>query len=257
MKIYTAGLAFLFTMAFTVAQSTKTTNTLPTKTVIPALSYHNVTERTGQNPAYFITPAAFETQIGSLKNRGFQSVLPEEIYAFYTNCDSLPAKPILISFDDTRKEHYTTVAPILEKYGFKGTFFIMTVSIGKKNYMSNDDIKELADRGHTIGHHTWDHQDLRNLPDDQWEIQIDKPKLNLENAIGKPVLSFAYPFGVWNQNAINELKERGISTAFQLSGKSDPDEPLLTLRRILVPGNWSGDRLIKEINIQFSLKDEQ
>lgn len=257
MKIYTAGLVFLFTMAFTVAQSTKTTNTLPTNTAVPALSYHNVTERTGQNPAYFITPAAFEVQIGYLKNQGFQSVLPEDIYAFYTNGDSLPVKPILISFDDTRKEHYKTVAPILEKYGFKGTFFIMTVSIGKKNYMSNDDIKELADRGHAIGHHTWDHQDLRNLPDDQWEIQIDKPKLNLEKTIGKPIVSVAYPFGVWNQNTISELKERGITTAFQLSAKSDPDEPLHTLRRILVPGNWSGDRLIKEINIQFNLKDEQ
>ena len=257
MKIYTAGMALLFTIVFMLAPLTRMTITYTSKTVIPALSYHNVTERTGQNPAYFITPAAFEAQIGSLKNRGFQSVLPEEIYKFYTNGDSLPAKPILISFDDTRKEHYKTVAPILEKYGFKGTFFIMTVSIGKKNYMSNDDIKELADRGHAIGHHTWDHQDLRNLPSDQWVTQIDKPKLSLENAIGKPVLSFAYPFGVWNQNAISELKERGITTAFQLSGKSDPDEPLLTLRRIRVAGNWSGDRLIKEINTQFNLKDEQ
>ncbi len=257
MKIYTAGLSLFFTMAFTVAQSIKTTNTLPTNTAVPALSYHNVTERTGQNPAYFITPAAFEAQISSLKNRGFQSVLPEEIYKFYSNGNSLPAKPILISFDDTRKEHYTTVAPILEKYGFKGTFFIMTVSIGKKNYMSNEDIKELADRGHEISLHTWDHQDLRNLPDDQWEIQIDKPKLNLEKTIGKPIASVAYPFGVWNQNAISELKERGITTAFQLSGKSDPDEPLLTLRRIMVAGNWSGDRLIKEIESQFNLKDVQ
>lgn len=256
MKIYTAGLALLFIFVFMLTQLTRTIITNPSKTVIPALSYHNVRERTGPSPAYFITPAAFEAQIGVLKIRGFQSVLPEEIYKFYKNGDSLPAKSILISFDDTRKEHYTTVAPILEKYGFKGTFFIMTVSIGKKNYMSYEDIKDLADRGHEIGLHTWDHQDLRNLPDDQWEIQIDKPKLNLENAIDKPVLSFAYPFGVWNQNVLRKLKERGISSAFQLSGKSDPREPLLTIRRIIVSGNWSGDRLINEINNQFYLKDE-
>ena len=251
MKIHTAGLALLFTLVMAMAKPTKTTNPRFSNSTVPALSYHNVTGKTGQNSAYFITPESFEAQIDWLKKQGFLSVTPEDITGFYTNGQSLPAKPILLSFDDTRKEHFTTVAPILEKYGFRGTFFIMTVSIGKKNYMSKEDIKDLADRGHAIGLHTWDHQDLRNLPADQWEIQIDKPKCLLEKIIGKPVLSFAYPFGLWNPNTLRELKERGITTAFQLSGRSDPDEPLLTKRRILVSGNWSGDRLIKEINSMF------
>lgn len=121
---------------------------------VPALSYHNVREYTSPDPSYFITPAGFETHIKVLKEAGFQSVLPQEVEDSYFSAKPLPEKPILISFDDTRVEHFLTVAPILEKYGFRGTFYIMTVSIGKPNYMSKAQIQELAKRGHAIGLHT-------------------------------------------------------------------------------------------------------
>jgi peptidoglycan/xylan/chitin deacetylase (PgdA/CDA1 family) len=171
--------------------------------------------------------------------------------AFYSE-KHLPEKPILISFDDTRVEHFlTTVAPILEKYGFRGTFFIMTVSIGKPKYMSKAQIQELAKRGHSIGLHTWDHQDLRKIPQDQWAIQIEKPKAHLEELTGKEITSLAFPFGLWNQEVIRQIKQRRLLSAYQLGGKPDPVDPIFSLLRILVPGNWSGDRLIKEIETRF------
>lgn len=63
----------------------------------------------------------------------------------------------MISFDDTHGEHFSTVAPILERFGYRDVFFIMTVAIGKHSYMTRAEIKELSDRGHVIADHTWDH----------------------------------------------------------------------------------------------------
>ena len=117
--------------------------------------------------------------------------------------------------------------------------------------MSKEQLADLSARGHAIGHHTWDHQDLRKLPADQWEKQIDQPKTLLEKVIGKPVTSLAYPFGAWNQQAIEEIKKRGLKSAYQLSGKADAQYPIFTLKRILVNGLWSGERLLKEIDAQF------
>ncbi len=226
-------------------------STLMLSSQVPILSYHNIQENPKNPSAYFISSAAFERHIKHLKTKGYETVLPDDIYNHLKNGACLPDKPIMLSFDDTRKEHYHIVAPILEKYGYKGAFFIMTIAIGKKNYMSKEEIKMLSDRGHCIGHHTWDHQDLRKLPLKDWETQIEKPKKNLEKIIGKKVEFLAYPFGLCNDFAVQELKKRNFKGAFQLAGKQHKNDPLLTIRRLIVPGTWNGERLMKEINFAF------
>jgi peptidoglycan/xylan/chitin deacetylase (PgdA/CDA1 family) len=128
----------------------------------------------------------------------------------------------------------------MKKYGFKGVFFIMTVSLGKlPHYMTKEQVKEISDAGNTIGSHTWDHHNVKKYQGNDWVIQIEKPTKQLEAITGKSIRYFAYPFGLWNPAAIPELKKRGFIAAFQLSDKMDPHDPLYTIRRIIVPGNWS------------------
>ena len=82
----------------------------------------------------------------------------------------------MISFDDGHQEHYTIAAPVLEQYQFRGVFFIMNITIGKPGYLSTAEIRALAERGHAIGLHSWDHQLVRNLDEKGWETQLTKPK---------------------------------------------------------------------------------
>ena len=217
---------------------------------IPALSYHNVRTYSSQNPAYFISPERFEEHMKRLKEAGYRSVLPNQVEEVFQEGKVIRDKSLIISFDDTRADHYLTAAPILEKYGFRGTFFIMTVAIGKSGYMSKEQIRELADRGHAIGLHTWDHQDLRKILPNQWHIQIEKPKADLEEITGKKITALAYPFGLWNRAVILQIQQRGLRSAYQLGGKSDPVYPVFSLPRILVPGNWSGEKLLEILGLQ-------
>jgi peptidoglycan/xylan/chitin deacetylase (PgdA/CDA1 family) len=157
----------------------------------------------------------------------------------------------MVTFDDTHESHFSIAAPVLEKYGFRGVFFIMTVCIGKKNYLPEQQIKMLADGGHAIECHTYDHPSVKTIAGEQWEQQLDKPKRKLEAITGQSVDYFAYPFGVWNETAIMELKKRGIKAAFQLTGKRSTKEPLYTIERMLVQGNWTGKLLIKHMAREF------
>ena len=84
-----------------------------------------------------------------------------------------------------------------------------------------------------------------------WPIQVDKPSKLLESITGKPVEYFAYPFGLWNPEAIPFLKERGFKAAFQLSAKRDEKDPLHTIRRIIVPGEWSAETMMKVMRRSF------
>jgi peptidoglycan/xylan/chitin deacetylase (PgdA/CDA1 family) len=210
---------------------------------IPILCYHQIRDwkpadsKTARG--YIVPPAAFHEQIKMLSDSGYHTILPDELYAYLTKGTSVPDKSVLLTFDDTDLDQYTVALPEMKKYGFKGVFFIMTVSLGKPHYMSKEQVKELSDLGHTIGSHTWDHHNVKKYQGNDWVIQIEKPTRQLETITGRHMRYFAYPFGLWNKQAIPELKKRGFIAAFQLNEKRDENDPLFTIRRIIVPGSWS------------------
>ncbi len=69
----------------------------------------------------------------------------------------------------------------------------------------------------------------------------------MEKITGKPVNYFAYPYGLWDSNAVAHLKKYGFTAAFRLWGRYDDRDPLFTIRRILVNGNWNTTQLLTAI----------
>lgn len=226
------------------------------KKEVPILCYHNIKDFNANSgemtKVYSVKPLDFAAQMRALDNAGYQTILPEQLYNYLLYDGKLPAKPIMITFDDTREEQFSIGAAEMNKYGFKGVFFIMTVSINRKGYMSNEQIKSLSDEGHVVAAHTWDHHMVTKYSGDDWITQLVKPKAKLEEIVGKPVTNFAYPFGLWNSAAIPELKKSGYKTAYILSTKRDSIDPLYTIRRIIVSGTWSTERMMKSIESSFN-----
>ena len=235
-------------------QQTTTTHTKPAtateilaKKQVPILCYHQIRAwRAADSEStkdYVVAPETFKEHIKMLADSGYHTILPDELLAYLSTGAKLPAKPIMLTFDDTDVEQFTLAAPELKKYDFKGVFFIMTVSIGRPRYMSSDQIKSLSDAGHVIASHTWDHQNFKKYTAEDWIAQVDKPTKRLEEITGKKITYFAYPFGLWNADGIPELKKRGFKAAFQLSAKRDEKEPLYTIRRNIASGKWNAKTL--------------
>ncbi|WP_460974250.1 polysaccharide deacetylase family protein [Spirosoma knui] len=225
---------------------------------VPILCYHQVRDwrpkdsKTAKD--YIIPVAAFREQMQMLADSGYHTVLPDQLYAYLTTGAPLPPKPIMLTFDDGDLDQYETAAPILEKHGFKGAFFIMTVAIGRRGkqpYMDKTQIKDLADRGHAIGAHTWDHHNVKKYQGEDWKIQVEEPKAKLEAITGKPIKYFAYPFGLWNKQALPELQKRGYAAAFTLADKRDDSMPLYTVRRIIAGGQWTAKTLHRNMVQSF------
>ena len=232
--------------------------TILSKKEVPILCYHNIKNLSANDgemtKTYTVSPIHFAEQMKALSEEGYHTILPHQLYEYLVHNVPLPTNPIMLTFDDTRGEQYAVATPEMKKYGFKGVFFIMTVSINRPNYMTKEQIKELSDSGNDIEAHTWDHHMVTKYTEEDWDIQLTKPKKKLEEIIGKPVNYFAYPFGLWNAAAIPELKKRDYQMAFILSTKRDSLEPLHTIRRIIVAGQWSTPRVMKAINSSFNKK---
>ena len=217
---------------------------------VPILCYHRL-ENKNTASDYTVSINSFKEQLKLLADSGYHSVLPGQLNDYLIKGTPLPSKPFMLTFDDTRQEHYSIAAPEMEKYGFKGVFFVMTIPIGRPNYMTTEQIKELSDRGHVIGSHTWDHHNVKQLKEEDWPVQIGKPNEKLQAITGKPVLYFAYPFGVWNDAAVEAIKKYSFKSAFQLTAKRSESEPLYTIRRTLVPGSWPTSKLLKRMETNF------
>jgi len=222
---------------------------------VPILCYHQIRDwKASDSKAakdYIVPIDAFKAQMKMLADSGYHTILADQLYDYLNNGTALPSKPILLTFDDTDLDQYTIAEPTLTKHGFKGIYFVMTVSIGRPNYMNKAQIKDLSDKGNDIESHTWDHHNVKKYQGKDWEIQIDKPTKTLEAITGKKIEHFAYPFGLWNPEAIPELKKRGFKSAFILSTKRDENDPLFTIRRIIASGYWTPKTLSNSIKNSF------
>ncbi len=227
------------------------------KKEVPVLCYHHIREAKAEQSesmkSYSVSPVQFAEQMKALKDSGYETILPDQLYNYLVYSGKLPAKPVMLTFDDTDEEQYSIGAADMGKYGFKGVYFVMTISINRPRYMSREQLKELSDKGNTIEGHTWDHHMVTKYQGADWDTQLVKPKKKIEEITGKRVEYFAYPFGLWNQAAIPEIKSRGYKMAFILSTKRDSTEPLYTVRRMIVPGQWSTPGMLKAMKQTFHL----
>jgi len=253
------------TSSTTATTETKTAESKPGKTAsnaeiiarkqVPVLCYHQIRDwrATDSKTAkdYIVPIAAFKEKMKMLADSGYHTILPDQLYAYLTTGAALPSKPIMLTFDDTDLDQFTIANPELKKHGFKGVYFIMTVSIGRPRYMNKEQIKQLSDEGNVIASHTWDHHNFKKFAGKDWETQIDKPTKKLEDITGKKIDYFAYPFGLWNAQGLPELHKRGFKMAFQLAEKRDANDPLMTVRRILDSGYWSAKTLSNSIRNSF------
>ena len=200
---------------------------------VPVLAYVSVSDTSSSSQ--IVSRSAFQKHMQILYDSGYRTCQPEDLYNSMVG-GSIPPKVILITFEDSYEEHFTTVFPILKSFGFKAIFFINTVVIGKPGFLTAGQIRELSDAGHTVGAHTWSHPNLIKPRESDLQWQVDKPRKELESIIGKPVTLFAYPSNLWSDRDIVKLKNRGIKMAFQSQDPPSKRYPLYSIQRFRITG---------------------
>lgn len=219
---------------------------------VPVLCYHQIRDLRPDDSKLLITsPQHFALQMKTLFDSGYHVILPDQLFNYLTRHTPLPLKPVLLSFDDGTESQEANAVPVLNEYHFKAVFFVMTVGLNHKFYISPQQIKTLSDEGFVIGCHTWDHHMVTKYTGSDWDKQIEKPKEALEKITGKPVDYFAYPYGEWNETAVQELEKDKFKAAFQLTEARMSTNPIYTIRRVMVQDEWTGRQLVSAMKGNF------
>ena len=230
-------------------------STILSRKEVPILCYHQIREWRASDTRgmrdNIIPPAAFASHMKALRDSGYASILPEQLLGYLTRGDSLPPKPVMVTFDDGSAGQYGLGMSELERHGFRGVFYIMTVSIGKPGYMSESELRALSDRGHVVASHSWDHKNVLHHDSADWRVQLAGSRERLEGITGRPVHHFAYPYGLWDLRTVAGLKKAGYISAVILSTRRDSLNPLFTIRRLNVPGDWSARSVIRAMDRTF------
>ena len=160
---------------------------------------------------------------------------------------------LVVTFDDGYLRNATVAAPILERYGQRGCFFVTTEFIGsdhvawwdaenriQSQWMTWDHVRSLRAAGHDIGSHTLTHPDLGVISADDARREIGGGSLRLDAELGEHSGLFAYPFGgrknmsAMNQSVVNELGLRCSLSAY--GGTVRPGDDALRLKRTTISG---------------------
>jgi peptidoglycan/xylan/chitin deacetylase (PgdA/CDA1 family) len=149
-----------------------------------------------------------------LQSLGYHTITMQDVVAGKGD-----SRSVVLTFDDGYEDFYTTAFPIIKKYGFTATAYIITNKIGGP-YMSWDQVREVKAAGFEIGDHTADHLALNTLSAADQRHQIIDSKHVLEEQIGSPVTAFCYPSGRYNDQTLEIVKEAGYTSATTTNGGS-------------------------------------
>jgi peptidoglycan/xylan/chitin deacetylase (PgdA/CDA1 family) len=186
----------------------------PGEVIVPILLYHHI-GISPTNSIYYVSPQEFDRQMVLLSGWGYRTISIQQIVDAIHHGSTLPNRPIILTFDDGSDSVFTTAMPIMQKYGFTGTAFIVYNYIGAGLYMTGDQIKALHESGWEIGSHSLSHVNLRQRPGKQ-EEEISSSKRRLEERLGFPIPVFAYPFGANDASSLRLVRESGYIAAVGL-----------------------------------------
>jgi peptidoglycan/xylan/chitin deacetylase (PgdA/CDA1 family) len=230
---------------------------------IPILMYHRVVPvgRSAVVPANSISAAAFEAQMSWLSRRGYCTVTLDELVEMLGGArlaEKAGRNLMLLTFDDGYEDNFHCAMPILQRYGYVATIFLVASAIGGGNcfdaayttervgMLSAKDIHSMRHVGFRFGSHSWSHPDsLPDLNDGDLTHELVASKIELETLLQEPVLHFSYP-----HTRVSERVEAAVAAAGYVAACSGVGTHFSRYRLDRVETAASGWRAEVEIGIR-------
>ena len=198
---------------------------------IPVLMYHKIPDAPlATKHQIFVTKDNFAKHLAYFKQRGFSPITFLDYQAFASGQRSLaefPRRPIMLTFDDGYTDNYTNLLPLMQQYGYRGVLYLLGDFEVRYNQWDlatdptepRSDIMDATQKqafvaaGWEIGAHTMSHARLPELPAAEALAEMQQSKTALEQRLGAEIISFAYPYGLLNEEVKALAQQAGFTYA--------------------------------------------
>ncbi|MCX4760892.1 polysaccharide deacetylase family protein [Streptomyces sp. NBC_01275] len=189
---------------------------------VPILMYHAVAaEPNDATRALSVTPEAFAGQLAVIADRGLTPLTTADLAARWRAGRPLPARPVLLTFDDGYEGVHRHALPVLTRHGFPATLFVSTGWIrgaydtggGLDAMLDWRQVRELADAGVEIGGHSHTHPQLDQLDDVTLSAELTRCRYLVGDELGALPESFAYPYGYSSRRIRTAVRGHGFAQA--------------------------------------------
>jgi peptidoglycan/xylan/chitin deacetylase (PgdA/CDA1 family) len=191
---------------------------------VPILEYHvlGAAPADAPYPELYVTRPDFHQQMEWLEEHGYEAVTLEMVERAWYDGDTLPAKPVVISFDDGYRPQFTYALPELRRHGWPGVLNLKAE--GSDLYTSN--VEAMIDAGWELAAHTINHQDLTTLGAAELKEEVAGSREMLRREYGVPVDDFCYPAGQFDETVIAAVKAAGyIAATTEIPGEASREAP--------------------------------
>ncbi|GAA5010702.1 hypothetical protein GCM10023335_31240 [Streptomyces siamensis] len=187
---------------------------------VPILMYHSIAHSPNDaTRGLSVAPEAFTEQMALLGDRGFTPVDTARLAAAWRSGAALPARPVLITFDDGYEGVHRHALPVLAKHGFASTLFVSTGWLrgpydtggGLDAMLDWDQVRELAGEQVEIGGHSHTHPELDQITDEALWSELLRCKEIIADELGARPVSFAYPYGYSSRRVRRTVREAGFA----------------------------------------------
>jgi len=204
-------------------------------TSLPVLTFHALDDAGSVTSCH---PGVFEHGLARLQALGYRTMRLPEALACLRQRRPFPERAFVVTFDDGFQSAYTKGFPMLQRHGMSATVFL-TVGPARaprpggrlppfegRTMLSWSEIREMQAGGIEFGAHTLTHPDLTGMPADRIAVEMSASKALIEDVLGTPVTTFAYPFGRYDARS-HRIAQQFFSCACAdtlglLSTHSDP-----------------------------------
>jgi peptidoglycan/xylan/chitin deacetylase (PgdA/CDA1 family) len=211
--------------------------------------YHSIASPALAAPAFrrwTVSPTDFEAHMSHLRREAYSPLSVRQLVE-RIGAGSLPERPVVVTFDDGFADFYTDALPILVRHSIPATLYICTGYVAQSSrwlrrqgeasrlMMSWSQITELPGAGVECGAHSRTHPELDTLRRAAAEDEIRGSKADLEDHLGVPIPSFAYPHGYYSRDVQSIVREAGYTSACGVKhAVSSTGDDALALARIIV-----------------------
>lgn len=229
---------------------------------LPILLYHRIAEaRVCGTASSCISPSAFEAQLRFLRDSGACSVTLKDWQVSWEHRHPLKNRSILITFDDGYRDFMETAWPLLKFYGFSALLFVVTGEVGRWNrwdvpqhgdesvpLLDWNDLRCLRDDGVEFGSHTMTHPYLTGCSQVEIIREATQSQMILERELGRPTVSFSYPYGESDEFVQHWIGACGYLFGFTCRpGLATYQDRMLSLPRIEITSEDTTESFAKKI----------